>query len=162
MTQLYVRRFFDQRLIEQIDKANQFNRGFSMMIMDIDHFKHVNDTFGHPVGDQVIKLVASTIQRNIRTEIDIPARYGGEEFTILMPEADSEKAAMIAERIRSAVEKTDVSHLITGRNITISIGIASYPLHGTTPKDLMESSDIALYRSKGGGRNRVSVFDDEM
>lgn len=162
MTQLYVRRFFDQRLIEQIDKANQFNRGFSMMIMDIDHFKHVNDTFGHPVGDQVIKLVASTIQRNIRTEIDIPARYGGEEFTILMPEADSEKAAMIAERIRAAVEKTDVSHLITGRNITISIGIASYPLHGTTPKDLMESSDIALYRSKGGGRNRVSVFDDEM
>jgi diguanylate cyclase (GGDEF)-like protein len=162
MTQLYVRRFFDQRLIEQIDKANQFNRGFSMMIMDIDHFKHVNDTFGHPVGDQVIKLVASTIQRNIRTEIDIPARYGGEEFTILMPEADSEKAAMIAERIRSAVEKTDVSHLITGRNITISIGIASYPLHGTTPKDLMESADIALYRSKGGGRNRVSLFDDDM
>lgn len=160
MTHLYVRRFFDQRLIEQIDKSSQFNKVFSMLIMDIDHFKQVNDTWGHPVGDQVIKLVAATIQRNIRTEIDIPARYGGEEFTILMPEADGEKAGMVAERIRAAVEKTDVSHLITGRNITVSIGVATYPQHGTLPKTLMESADIALYRSKGGGRNRVSLAED--
>lgn len=160
MTHLFVRRFFDQRLIDQIDKANQFNKCFSLMIMDIDHFKHVNDTFGHPVGDQVIKLVAATIQRNIRTEIDIPSRYGGEEFTILMPEADSEKAMMVAERIRAAIESTDVSHLVTGRNITVSIGVATYPQHGTQPKQLMESADIALYRSKGGGRNRVSLSEE--
>lgn len=159
MTHLFVRRFFDQRLIEQIDKANQFNKGFALLIMDIDHFKHVNDTFGHPVGDQVIKLVASTIQRNIRTEIDIPSRYGGEEFTLLMPEADSEKAMMIAERIRQAVESTDVSHLVTGRNITVSVGVATFPEHGSQPKQLMESADLALYRSKGGGRNRVSLAE---
>lgn len=160
LTQLYVRRFFDQRLIEQMDKANQFNRPFSLMIMDIDHFKHVNDTFGHGVGDQCIKLVASTIQRNIRTELDIPARYGGEEFTILMPEADSEKAWMVAERIRAAIETTDVSHLVTGRNITVSIGVATYPHHGGHPKQLMEAADLALYRSKGGGRNRVSLAEE--
>lgn len=160
MTHLYVRRFFDQRLVDQIEKSGQFNKVFSMLIMDIDHFKQVNDTWGHPVGDQVIKLVAATIQRNIRTEIDIPARYGGEEFTILMPEADSEKASMVAERIRQAVDKTDVSHLITGRNITVSIGVATYPQHGTMPKTLMESADIALYRSKGGGRNRVTLAED--
>ncbi|HEY9839475.1 MAG TPA: GGDEF domain-containing protein, partial [Candidatus Obscuribacterales bacterium] len=115
---------------------------------------------GHPVGDQVIKLVAATIQRNIRTEIDIPARYGGEEFTLLMPEADSEKAMMVAERIRQAIEKTDVSHLVTGRNITVSVGVATFPAHGTQPKTLMESSDIALYRSKGAGRNRVTLAED--
>ena len=160
MTHLYVRRFFDQRLVDQIEKSGQFNKVFSMLIMDIDHFKQVNDTWGHPVGDQVIKLVAATIQRNIRTEIDIPARYGGEEFTILMPEADSEKASMVAERIRQAVDKTDVSHLISGRNITVSIGVATYPQHGTMPKTLMESADIALYRSKGGGRNRVTLAED--
>lgn len=162
MTGLYVRRFFDQRLVEQIDKANQVNKVFSLLIMDIDKFKHVNDTFGHPIGDQVIKLVASTIQRNIRTEVDIPSRYGGEEFTILMPEADTERAMMVAERIRQAVEVTDVSHLVTGRNITVSIGIATFPAHGSTPKQLMEAADVALYRSKGGGRNRVSVYEDEV
>ncbi|PIQ24486.1 hypothetical protein COW36_24865 [bacterium (Candidatus Blackallbacteria) CG17_big_fil_post_rev_8_21_14_2_50_48_46] len=161
MTHLYVRRFFDQRMLEQIEKANQLNKVFSLLIMDIDKFKHVNDTFGHPIGDQVIKLVAATIQRNIRTEVDIPARYGGEEFTILMPEADTERAMMVAERIRQAVEATDVSHLVTGRNITVSIGIATYPEHGNNPKQLMEASDVALYRSKTGGRNRVSVFEDE-
>ncbi|MGV3524445.1 MAG: sensor domain-containing diguanylate cyclase [Candidatus Sericytochromatia bacterium] len=160
MTHLYVRRFFDQRLIDQIEKSNQFNRPFSLLIMDIDHFKQVNDNFGHGVGDQVIKLVAATIQRNIRTEIDIPARYGGEEFTILMPEADSEKAMMVAERIRHAIEHTDVSHLVTGRNITVSIGVATYPQHGNHPKTLMEASDIALYRSKGGGRNRVTLSEE--
>lgn len=161
MTGLYVRRFFDQRMLDQIEKANQFNRVFSLLIMDIDKFKHVNDTFGHPIGDQVIKLVASTIQRSIRTEVDIPSRYGGEEFTILMPEADTEKAMMVAERIRQAVEATDVSHLVTGRNITVSIGIATFPEHGSSPKQLMEAADVALYRSKTGGRNRVSVFEDE-
>lgn len=160
MTHLYVRRFFDQRLIDQIEKSNQFNKPFSLLIMDIDHFKDVNDRFGHPVGDQVIKLVASTIQRNIRTEIDIPARYGGEEFTLLMPDADPEKALMIAERIRQAIDATDVSHLITGRNITVSIGVATFPQHGDQPKKLMESADLALYRSKGGGRNRVSLAED--
>jgi diguanylate cyclase (GGDEF)-like protein len=162
MTGLYVRRFFDQRLVEQIDKANQLNKVFSLLIMDIDKFKHVNDTFGHPIGDQVIKLVATTIQRNIRTEVDVPSRYGGEEFTILMPEADTERAMMVAERIRQAIETTDVSHLVTGRNITVSIGIATFPAHGSTPKQLMEASDVALYRSKGGGRNRVSVYEDEV
>lgn len=161
MTHLYVRRFFDQRLSEQIEKSNQFNTVFSLLIMDIDHFKHVNDTFGHGIGDQVIKLVAATIQRNIRTELDIPGRYGGEEFTILMPEADSERAVMVAERIRQAIESTDVSHLVTGRNITVSVGVATFPQHGTKPKELMEAADIALYRSKGGGRNRVSVCDVE-
>ncbi len=161
MTHLYVRRFFDQRLSDQIQKSSQFNTVFSLLIMDIDHFKHVNDTFGHSIGDQVIKLVAATIQRNIRTELDIPGRYGGEEFVLLMPDADSERASMVAERIRQAIEETDVSHLVTGRNITVSVGVATFPQHGTKPKQLMESADIALYRSKGGGRNRVTVCDAE-
>ena len=159
MTHLYVRRFFDQRLAEQIEKSNQFNTVFSLLIMDIDHFKHVNDTFGHSIGDQVIKLVAATIQRNIRTELDVPGRYGGEEFVILMPDADSERAGMVAERIRQAIENTDVSHLVTGRNITVSVGVATFPQHGTKPKQIMEAADIALYRSKGGGRNRVTICE---
>lgn len=162
MTGLYVRRYLDQRLLDQIDKANQFNKVFSLLIMDIDHFKQVNDTFGHGVGDEVIKLVAKTIQRNIRTEIDVPSRYGGEEFTLLMPEADSEKAMMVAERIRAAIEDTDVSHLVTGRKITVSVGVATFPVHATQPRSLMEAADLALYRSKGGGRNRVTLSEEDI
>jgi diguanylate cyclase (GGDEF)-like protein len=79
-----------------------------------------------------------------------------------MPEADSEKAWMVAERIRAAVESTDVSHLVTGRNITVSVGVATYPQHGGHPKQLMEAADLALYRSKGAGRNRVSIADESL
>lgn len=161
MTQLYVRRYFDQRLTEELNKSIQLSKFFSVLIMDIDHFKHVNDTFGHQVGDQVIKLVALTIQRNIRTDVDIAARYGGEEFTLIMPDADSDTALRVAERIRQAVERTDVSHLVTGRNITVSLGVATFPGHGKTTKALLEASDIALYRSKGSGRNKVSLYDDD-
>lgn len=161
MTKLYVRRFFDYRLKDEIKRAEKNEKEFAVLIMDIDKFKHVNDTFGHQVGDQIIKMVATRIQNSIRTDKDIPSRYGGEEFTVIMPDADSAAAKRVSERIRRAVEAMDVSHLVTGRNITVSVGISIYPTHATTPKSLVELADIALYKSKTGGRNRVSFYEED-
>lgn len=160
LTQLYFRRHFEMRFAEEMRRAKRYGTRLSLAMMDIDHFKKFNDTYGHSTGDEVLKLVAQTIKKSIRDEIDIPARYGGEEMLVLMPETDVDGAMKLAERIRDAIEKAD----LPGPNgetlhVTISIGVATMPLHAEADQALMEAADKALYKSKEGGRNRVTLAE---
>ncbi|HEY9722208.1 MAG TPA: diguanylate cyclase, partial [Oscillatoriaceae cyanobacterium] len=159
LTGLYFRSHFEQRMKEEIQRAQRFSAPLSFMMMDIDHFKKFNDTYGHGVGDQVLRHVAQIIKSNVRTDIDIPGRYGGEEMVVLLPETDAVGAGIFGERIRRAVDEALLSadgH--EGLHVTISIGIASLPQHASTGLELMELADQALYASKHGGRNRVTVY----
>lgn len=162
LTRLYVRRHLEQRLTEELRKAQRDGTKLSVLMVDIDHFKKVNDTYGHQTGDEVIKMVAAQVKQNCRQGVDLPARYGGEELTVVMPDTDADGAMQLAERIRTAVE----GMTMTGPKgeqfkVTISLGVATYPTHAGDKNELIEKADIALYRSKRGGRNRTSVFVEE-
>ncbi|MBZ0274190.1 sensor domain-containing diguanylate cyclase [bacterium] len=156
LTGLYVRRYFAHRLQEEIKRADRFGTKFSVIMFDIDHFKSVNDTFGHHAGDQALVTVANTLKAAARTT-DLPARFGGEEFVILLPETNGKGATMVAERIRKTVEQTHVSDI--GRSLTISAGVSVYPDHGSEMLGLVKSADMALYEAKHGGRNRVVLWE---
>jgi diguanylate cyclase (GGDEF)-like protein len=121
----------------------------SLVLLDIDHFKPLNDEHGHQIGDDVLRQVAAVLGETART-IDVPARYGGEEFAVVLPECDRAEAAMVAERLRSAIEQAD-----TIVKITVSAGVATFPEHGATPEALIRAADDALYSAKDSGRNRV-------
>jgi len=128
-------------------------------MLDIDHFKQVNDTYGHQVGDEVLRILASILSADIRAE-DVACRYGGEEFLILLPNMPLETTMLRAQGWRSAVEALSVKHGNFQITFTISLGVAAYPEHGKTPDDLTRCADQALYRAKNEGRNQVSVFFD--
>lgn len=150
LTKLYTRAALDEKLssIHQCSLQNQKN--YTVLLMDIDHFKNVNDTYGHLVGDQVLNRIGSVLRSNIR-EVDIAARYGGEEFLIVLPDLDSEHAKNIGERIQQSLKNTafPISHVLT-----ISAGIASN--HETQDvMELLELADKRLYRAKNTGRNRI-------
>jgi diguanylate cyclase (GGDEF)-like protein len=160
LTKLYVRSYFEQRLSAELRRVNRFGTTMSLMMMDIDHFKKFNDTYGHATGDDVLKLVARVIREGIREELDIPGRFGGEEMLVMMPETDAAGAMVLAERLRHAIETTD----LPGPNgevlhVEVSIGVASIPTHARTVVELIEHADQALYVSKRGGRNRVTLYD---
>jgi diguanylate cyclase (GGDEF)-like protein len=162
MTRLYVRRFLEQRLSDEVKRAQTQSRRLSVLMMDIDHFKKFNDTYGHQTGDEVIKMVALQVRQNCRQGIDLPARYGGEELTVVMPDTDTDGAMQLAERIRTSIE----TMALTGPKgeqlkVTISLGVATFPQHAGSKDELIEKADIALYRSKRGGRNRSSAYVDE-
>lgn len=163
LTQLYVRRFFEQRMSEEIRKAQRLERKLSIMLIDIDHFKKFNDTWGHQTGDDVLRTVAKKIKDNVRKGIDIPARYGGEELTVIMPETDSNGAMILAERIRLAIEKTPLENPSGGEplRVTVSMGVSTFPEQAITVQELVEKADIALYKSKAEGRNRVTQYSEE-
>ncbi len=158
LTALYNRRYFEERLAMEAQKAFFSGSFLSLVMVDIDHFKKVNDTFGHTEGDKVLKEIGSLLKASVRKK-DTVARYGGEEFVLILPEAGLEEAAMISERIRQLVEKTlfDVgeAHL----HLTVSLGIATFPSHHPrTKEDLVKMADQALYDAKRGGRNRVCFY----
>lgn len=163
LTQLYVRRFFEQRMSEELRKAQRLQRKLSLIIIDIDHFKKFNDTWGHKTGDDVLRITAKTIKDNVRKGIDIPARYGGEELVILLPETDSNGAMTLAERIRKAIENTPLDNPNGGEplKITVSLGISTYPDLASSFAELYEQADIALYKSKANGRNRATLYNVE-
>ena len=130
-----------------------------MIALDIDHFKRFNDTFGHEAGDVVIKELGQVLRAHVRAA-DIPCRQGGEEFTLVLPEADLETTRDRAEQIRSAVCGLSVRH--GGRvlgPVSVSLGVAAFPVHGVTADELLRVADAALYRSKKDGRNRVTLAD---
>jgi diguanylate cyclase (GGDEF)-like protein len=159
LTDLYFRSHFEQRMKEEMQRAQRYGSSLSLLMMDIDHFKRFNDTYGHAVGDEVLRHVAGTIKRSVRQDLDIPCRYGGEEMVVLLPETDEVGAAIFAERIRKSVDEALLSaggH--DGLHVTISIGLATIPQMATTTLELMERADQALYASKRGGRNRVTVY----
>ncbi len=158
LTGLNNRRQFETRLSEQYAIANRQDTPLCAIMTDIDFFKKFNDTYGHAVGDLVLKQTASVIKNTLR-EYDIPSRYGGEEFCILLPQTGIEEAKIVAERLRSAVEKMEIE-LEDGRKIhlTISVGLAELDIKDM-PEDLYMKADRALYDAKEGGRNRVVVYN---
>jgi diguanylate cyclase (GGDEF)-like protein len=155
LTGLLNYRAFSETLIAECDRARRYKTTFSLMMIDIDHFKRVNDEHGHQVGDMVLSTVANRFQGRLRKS-DMVFRYGGEEFMILLPQTGIYKAALLAERLRVVVEKMRFQG---GLAITISIGIGQYQ-DGRTHTDLVKQVDTGLYLAKGKGRNRVEIYKD--
>ncbi len=151
LTGLKNRRAFDERLQAEFQRATQENTSLSLMLLDVDKFKHFNDTFGHPAGDEVLKRVAGLLQSGTRSS-GFVARYGGEEFVVLLPDTGLEDALVTAERLRASIEGAYWPQ----REVTASIGVASWSQEMTTTAQLVSAADGALYESKGAGRNRVT------
>lgn len=158
LTGLYNRRYFDRHLGIMLAKAQEQGRDMAVMLIDIDFFKAVNDTYGHDMGDIVLKEFALRLRRNVRG-VDLACRYGGEEFVVLMPDTDFRQARIVAERVRQAVAERGFE-VGAGRPlpITVSVGVALNESDLDTPDLILKRADVALYRAKREGRNRV-VFD---
>ena len=154
-TGLYIPRYFEARLREQITQARRYNQSFSVLITDIDHFKKVNDVHGHLIGDEVIIKVSHFLNESLRENIDIASRWGGEEFAVILPRTDKAGAAAFSERYRRRVEKESEDKEAKVPAVTISVGVATFPEDGSKVESLMQSADDALYAAKRGGRNRV-------
>ncbi len=151
LTGIANRRHLDERLMEEMERVQQKQRSFSILIADLDHFKEVNDRFGHAAGDEALKSVAGIIRRHIRAS-DFVARYGGEEFVVLMPDTDHQDAVMLAERLREAVSGQRIEAI--GESITISLGVTT-TLGAMPLKSFVRQADDALYQAKRAGRDRV-------
>ncbi|RJQ41388.1 MAG: diguanylate cyclase [Nitrospiraceae bacterium] len=163
LTGLLNHRIFQEKLSEELKKLSRYSETTSLLLADIDFFKKINDKYGHPAGDMVLKEVSKLIKEAIR-DIDIPARYGGEEFAVILPRTDSKGAMNIAERLRKAVSSKsfDIGHIShTGPiQATLSIGIATSPLDAKTKEELIEKADQALYHAKHNGRNRSVLWSE--
>lgn len=157
LTGLYNRRYLDETLEREVSRARREGNPLALVMIDIDYFKRVNDTYGHQVGDEALRMLASVLLANIRTE-DVACRYGGEEFLMLLPNMPLEAALERAELWRSAVQDLAITLGSTRITFTVSLGVAAYPEHGKTPDDLTRCADQALYRAKNDGRNQVSVY----
>ncbi len=154
LTQVYNKRYFVETLEREIGRAQRYRRDLSLIMFDIDHFKKVNDTFGHLAGDYVLKQLAAVIKSRIRRE-DILSRYGGEEFAIILPEIDNYNASQFAEKIRRLTEKAVFRFEDTEIPVTISIGVASLAADITDPVEFVKLADQKLYEAKNNGRNCV-------
>ena len=158
LTGLYVRRYFMAKLQEEIRRAERYNKVISIVMADLDRFKNINDTYGHDAGDKVLQAIGKFFQNNIR-EVDILARYGGEEFVLMIPEADQEAAYALSERLREKFSRIEFDNL---PQITISLGIATYPFDGTELEDLIKKADAAMYAAKQAGRNKVVKYTGDI
>ncbi len=153
LTGLANRRRFERQLEREVARTRRFGRPFCLLMLDIDHFKRVNDTHGHQVGDAALRAVAQTLTETLRAG-DVVARYGGEEFAIVMPNAQTEGAVLLADRIRRALKTLDVP-------VTVSIGIATYLGHADDASAMIEATDRAPYESTHSRRHRSMVCQDE-
>lgn len=156
MTGLHNRRRLDEIYHDEYNRAQRYRQNLSLIMLDVDHFKRFNDEHGHDQGDRVLQAVARVMQ-NICREVDYPCRYGGEEFCLILPSTGLEGAKRMAERLRSGVEAMRVN----GLQVTISLGVAIYPLVGSSPEALQKAADAALYQAKRAGRNRFHVAQTE-
>ena len=155
MTGLFVHHYFQERLIEEIKRSERTGTPLTLLMADLDHFKKVNDTYGHQQGDIILKGTASIIHQNIRS-FDIPSRYGGEEFAIILTETDIATAETIAERLRKKIEEATYKFNDSEINVTISIGLAQFDHEiDKNGMDLIRRADKSLYSAKSQGRNRV-------
>jgi diguanylate cyclase (GGDEF)-like protein len=150
LTTLYNRYYLEEQITHHIDLYNRYTRKFSIIFLDIDFFKKINDTYGHEKGDDVLSEIANIIKKEIR-DVDLPFRYGGEEFIILLPEIDLQRAIKIAERIRKSIENHKFQ---VDRQITISAGVAEYQ-KGESVREFISRADNYLYKAKENGRNKV-------
>jgi diguanylate cyclase (GGDEF)-like protein len=152
LTGIFNRRFFELRILEEIDRARRFQAGMAVLMVDIDQFKRLNDEFGHLLGDEVLRQVSSIFSQQLR-KIDVVCRYGGEEFAIVLSQTNPQHALAVAEKLRRLVENWQFPGV--ARPVTISTGVATFPNHGTTRDELVRAADAGLYAAKQGGRNRV-------
>ena len=161
LTELYNHRYFQDTLKKQIDTAKRYEQEFSLIILDIDFFKKFNDTYGHQVGDAVLRTVAQILKKNTRVT-DYVCRYGGEEMSIILPQTSKKEALIHAKRICDEVAKTPlkVSNNIEC-NITISLGVSTFPQDGNNSQKIIECADKALYYAKEHGRNQVGGINKE-
>jgi diguanylate cyclase (GGDEF)-like protein len=157
LTGLYTRKFFDERVAEEILQAGRFQTEFCLLMMDIDHFKRYNDTYGHAAGDQVLVRFAQVLGRLVRP-VDILARYGGEEFVLILPQTSLVQARGMAETIRQTIAAEVFQFgqdATTQERVTVSIGLSHFPQEATIASQLLRVADYRLYQAKEGGRNRV-------
>lgn len=156
LTGLYNRRYLDEVLERELSRAMREGHPLTVMMLDLDHFKKLNDTYGHQAGDEVLKALGSMLRQNARNE-DIPCRYGGEEFLLVLPNMSLSDARIRAEQWRGKFAAMQISFGQFSMSGTLSIGIATFPGHGRTRDELIEAADQALYLAKNNGRNRVEI-----
>lgn len=158
LTGLHNRRYFDERIAEEVSRAHRYGRPLAVVLADVDHFKHINDRWSHAIGDAVLRELADTLRSGCR-DTDLVARYGGEEFVLAFPEADAATAAALCERLRARIADRDWSGTADGLITTVSFGVAGLEADGT-PASLLRAADVNLYRAKHAGRNRVIADRD--
>ncbi len=157
LTQIANHRKFQDIMTMELERSQRYNTPLTLLLMDIDHFKKFNDTYGHPVGDLVLQMVAKALQGSIRNT-DYCARYGGEEFVVVLIQADEAQSRILAERIRKAVESLQIENDGRVLRVTVSIGSATYQVDAANKQELIDNADKAMYSSKQNGRNQVSYF----
>jgi len=166
LTSLNNRRYFEERLTEEFARSTRYRSPLSLVMMDIDHFKRLNDNYGHPFGDEVLRKVARTVRGRLR-EVDFVARYGGEEIIALLPETGPNDAMGACERVREAIASIQLEHraldgTIKPVQVTASLGVASVPAKSLpTMEELLRAADTCLYEAKGAGRNCVRQYQGE-
>jgi diguanylate cyclase (GGDEF)-like protein/PAS domain S-box-containing protein len=161
LTSLYNRRYFMQRGAEEFKRVRRNKQSLSILMLDIDKFKEVNDTYGHEIGDMTLQQVAAVLKSNLR-EVDIIGRIGGEEFAVLLPHTSLDEAAVLAERIRKAITNAVFETSSTVISVTVCVGVATYVSEMSSIDDLLRNADVALYGAKHGGRNRVMKYDSDI
>jgi diguanylate cyclase (GGDEF)-like protein len=157
LTGLYNRRYLLEELDREFARASRNESCLSLVILDLDDLKAINDRFGHNEGDVVLSRLGRILKRNTRAS-DVAARWGGDEFVLLAPDTDSQRASIIGERIRSQVERCRLMIAKQEISISVSVGIASYPAHASRLTELIKRADQAMYNAKGLGKNQVCVF----
>lgn len=161
LTGLFVRRRLMERMKEELERSLRYKLRLSVLMLDIDHFKEYNDRYGHLVGDVILKETAAII-RNSLSEVDLAGRYGGEEFCIILPETDKKGGLQVSERIRWAVDNHSFKAYDEVTNVTVSIGVATFPDDGMLMEELINNADKALYQAKRTGRNRVCAYTESL
>ena len=157
LTGLYNRRYLEEVLDREVRRAGRAGQSMGILMLDLDHFKRFNDAYGHDAGDAVLRETAAFLLRNVRAE-DFVCRFGGEEFVVILPTADSEGSRARGEKLRSTMRGLSILH--QGKSlgmVTISVGVATFPMHGMSPRELMAAADAALYEAKRGGRDQVAM-----
>jgi diguanylate cyclase (GGDEF)-like protein len=155
LTGCYNRRSFEMQLERDLHQATRLRQSLSLIMLDIDNFKHINDQAGHEAGDTALRMFAENVQAELRG-VDCAARFGGDEFVVILPQADTEGALLVAERLRARIEKMEVPGF---GKVTASFGVATFPDHASSRDTLIGAADRALYTSKNEGRNRVTVVE---
>lgn len=162
LTGLFNRRQFERQLKDEMARSQRYHHPLSLLWLDVDHFKSINDRYGHLAGDMVLRELSKLLQSSVRT-VDYVARYGGEELTVILPEVDESEALEMAERLRRLVEAYKITVSTHKRvSVTVSIGAATSPKHGREVTTLTKRADEAMYQAKRSGRNRVVVAAREM
>ena len=156
LTGIFNRRFFEMRIVEEVERASRYNLSMAVVMIDIDNFKRINDDFGHLLGDEVLKQISRICQEHLRKP-DVLCRFGGEEFAVLLPETTGERALGVAEKLRQMVAAYPFPGI--PRPVTFSAGVADLPRHGRSRDELVQAADAALYAAKQAGRNRVVPAD---